>query len=153
MITETALLSEPVAGRRETAKKLGATMVVDPINEDLDAAVKKMTDGRGCDTVIDASGKLAVAKQAVFLADNCGTVVWAAMYPNGAEVGVQPHYMYQKELTIRSVFVSPYSFHRALNLLTVLNLEPLISIMPLEKINDAFQQLIKGVGIKVLIKP
>ncbi len=147
------LVSEPVASRREMAKKLGATMVVDPINEDLEEATRKLTDGRGFDTVIDASGKLAVAKQAVFLADNCGTIVWAAMYPNGAEVGVQPHYMYQKELTIRSVFVSPYSFTRALSLLSVLELEPLISIMPLEKINDGFQQLLRGEGIKVLIKP
>jgi len=147
------LVSEPVASRREMAKKLGATVVVDPINEDLEAATKEMTNGRGFDTVIDASGKLAVAKQAVFLADNCGTIVWAAMYPNGAEVGVQPHYMYQKELTIRSVFVSPYSFDRALNLLSVLELEPLISVMPIEKIMDAFQQLLKGEGIKVLIKP
>jgi L-iditol 2-dehydrogenase len=147
------LLSEPVAGRREVAKKLGATEVIDPTKEDLEAMTKKMTDGRGFDTVIDASGKLAVAKQAVTLADNCGTVVWAAMYPGGSEVGVVPSYMYAKELTIKSVFVSPYCFHRALNLLPELNLKPLISILPIEKILDGFQALLKGQGMKVLIKP
>lgn len=147
------LVSEPVESRRKVAKDLGATVVVDPIKEDLDAAAKKLTDGRGFDTVIDASGKLAVAKQALSLADNCATVVWAAMYPEGAEVGVPPSFMYHKELTIKGVFVSPYSFPRALNLLSVLKLEPLISIMPIEKINEAFHQLIAGKGIKVLIKP
>ncbi|MFC2070044.1 zinc-binding dehydrogenase [Chloroflexota bacterium] len=147
------LVSEPVASRREMAKKLGATVVVDPINEDLEEAAKKLTEGRGFDTVIEASGKVAVAKQAVSLADNCGTILWAAMYPYGAEVGVSPLYMYQKELTIRSIFVSPYCFTRALNLLPVLELEPLISVMPLDKIVEAFHQLARGEGIKVLIEP
>ena len=147
------LVSEPVESRRKLAKDLGATVVVDPIKEDLDAAAKKLTDGRGFDTVIDASGKISVAKQALSLADNCATVVWAAMYPNGAEVGVPPSFMYNKELTIRGVFVSPYSFPRALNLLPVLNLKPLISIMPIEKISEAFHQLLAGKGVKVLIKP
>lgn len=147
------LVSEPVASRRELAKKLGATVVVDPINEDLEEAVNQLTGGRGFDTVIDASGKLAVAKQALTLADNCATVVWAAMYPVGVEIGVPASYMYAKELTIKGVFVSPYSFTRALSLLSILDLEPLISIMPLEQINDAFHQLLDGKGLKVLIKP
>lgn len=147
------LVSEPVESRRKMAKQLGATVVVDPINEDLEMAASELTDGRGFDTVIDASGKLAVAKQALSLADKCATVVWAAMYPVGAEVGVPPSLLYAKELTIRGVFVSPYSFPRALNLLSVLDLEPLISIMPLEKINEAFHQLLEGKGIKVIIKP
>ena len=147
------LVSEPVESRRKLAKQLGATVVVDPIKEDLDAASKKLTEGRGFDTVIDASGKLSVCKQALSLADKCGTIVWAAMYPNGAEVPVPPSLMYDKELTIRGVFVSPYTFPRALALLPVLNLEPLISIMPIEQIDEAFHGLLAGKGVKVLIKP
>jgi 2-desacetyl-2-hydroxyethyl bacteriochlorophyllide A dehydrogenase len=147
------LLSEPVEGRRNIAKQLGATVTVDPTKEKLEEVTAKMTEGRGFDTVIDASGKLAVAKQAVSLADNCGTVVWAAMYPGGSELPVVPSYMYARELTIKSVFVSPYCFSRALNLLPELNLKPLISIKPIENINDGFQALIRGQGMKVLIKP
>ena len=113
----------------------------------------KFTDGRGFDIVIDASGVLAVAKQAVSLADSGGTVVWAAMYPGGSELPVVPSYMYARELTIKSVFVSPYCFNRAMNLLPVLDLDPLISIKPIEQIVDGFQSLLKGQGMKVLIKP
>ena len=147
------LVSEPVAGRREVAKKLGATVVADPINEDLEEIGKKLCDGRGFDIVIDASGKLAVAKQALSLADYGATVVWAAMYPVGAEVGVVPSYMYAKELTIKGVFISPYCFPRSVNLLSELELEPLISIRPIEEINEAFHDLLEGKGMKVLIKP
>ena len=147
------LLSEPVEGRRSIAKQLGATVTVDPTKEKLEEVTAKMTEGRGFDTVIDASGKLAVAKQAVSLADNCGTIVWAAMYPGGSELPVVPSYMYARELTIKSVFVSPYCFSRALNMLPTMDLEPHISIKPIEKITEGFQELLKGQGMKVLIKP
>ena len=147
------LVSEPVASRREMAKQLGATIVVDPLNENLEEVGKKLTEGRGFDRVIDASGKLAVAKQALALADYGATVVWAAMYPRDAEVGVPPSHMYDKELTIKGVFISPYCFPRSVNLLSELELEPLISIRPIEEINEAFHDLLAGKGMKVLIKP
>jgi 2-desacetyl-2-hydroxyethyl bacteriochlorophyllide A dehydrogenase len=147
------LVSEPVEGRRKIATQLGATVTIDPTKTSLEETMKQMTEGRGFDTVIDASGKIAVAKQAVNLADNCGTVVWAAMYPGGAELPVVPSYMYARELTIKSVFVSPYCFNRALNFLPTLNLKPLISIKPIENIMDGIQDLLKGQGMKVLIKP
>ncbi len=147
------LLSEPVESRRALATKLGATWAVDPTKEDLEQVTGKLTNGRGFDTVIDASGKIAVAKQAVKLADNCGTIVWAAMYPGGAELPVIPSYMYARELTIKSVFVSPYCFNRALNMLPTLDLDPLISVKPIEQIHDGINELLKGQGMKVLIKP
>ena len=147
------LLSEPVEGRRNLATQLGATWTTDPTKEDLEQVTARLTEGRGFDTVIDASGKIAVAKQAVKLADNCGTIVWAAMYPGGAELPVVPSYMYARELTIKSVFVSPYCFNRALNMLPTLDLEPLISIKPIEKIREGIDELLKGQGMKVLIKP
>jgi (R,R)-butanediol dehydrogenase/meso-butanediol dehydrogenase/diacetyl reductase/L-iditol 2-dehydrogenase len=75
------------------------------------------------------------------------------MYPTGVEVGVPPSDMYIKELTIKGVFISPYSFPRSINLLTELDLEPLISIRPIEEIDQAFRDLLAGKGMKVLIKP
>ncbi len=147
------LVSEPVESRRKLAEQLGATVTVDPLNEDLEAATMKLTDGRGFDRVIDASGKIVVARQSIDLAARGATVVWAAMYPTGVEVGVPPSDMYIKELTIKGVFISPYSFPRSINLLNELDLEPLISIRPIEEINDAFHDLLAGKGMKVLIKP
>jgi 2-desacetyl-2-hydroxyethyl bacteriochlorophyllide A dehydrogenase len=147
------LVSEPAVGRRDMAKKLGADVAIDPTKEDILQVTKDMTDGRGFDTVIEAVGKLALAEQAVEMADYGGTVVWAAMYPFGAKAGVSPAYMYNHELTIRSVFISPYAFPRSVALLPKLELKSLISILPLEKINEGFQALIQGKAIKTLIKP
>jgi 2-desacetyl-2-hydroxyethyl bacteriochlorophyllide A dehydrogenase len=147
------LVSEPTLGRRQMAKKIGADVVVDPLNENVIEAGKKLTDGRGFDTVVEAVGKIALAEQAIEMGDYGATIVWAAMYPAGAKAGVAPAYMYNHELTIRSVFISPYSFPRSMNLLPKLNLKPWISVMPLDNIQEAFQTLIQGKAIKMLIKP
>ncbi|MFA5309819.1 MAG: alcohol dehydrogenase catalytic domain-containing protein [Dehalococcoidales bacterium] len=147
------LLSEPVAEKRALAKKLGADVTVDPFNEDLEAIGKKLTDGRGFNTVIDASGSVKAAKQCLSLADNCGTILWAAVYGKDVEIGVSPFLMYAKELTITSTFVSPYSFPRALALLPKLELQSLITdIVDLKDIQQAFDMHKKGKSIKILIK-
>ena len=148
------LLSEPITEKRVLAKKLGADIVVDPFNENLEEIGKKLTDGRGFNSVIDASGSVAAAKQCVNLADNKGTILWAAVYGSDVEVGVSPFLMYAKELTITSTFVSPYSFPRSLALLPKLELKPLITdIIPLKDIQKAFDMHKAGKSIKILIKP
>ena len=147
------LLSEPVAEKRDLARKLGANVTVDPLHEDLEAVAKKMTDGHGFRSVIDASGRPSVAKQAVPLADKGGTIVWAAVYPSEARIEVPPFYMYQNELSIRSVFLSPYCFPRALDLLSVLDIKSLVTdTMPLADIVRAFEMHKQGKSVKILVK-
>jgi (R,R)-butanediol dehydrogenase/meso-butanediol dehydrogenase/diacetyl reductase len=148
------LLSEPIPEKRALAKKLGADVVVDPFNEDIIEVGKKLTEGRGFDVVIDASGNINAAKQCIYLADNCGTILWAAVYGKDVEIGVPPFLMYAKELTITSTFVSPYSFPRALAMLPKLELKSLITdIVPLKDIQKAFELHKAGKSIKILIKP
>lgn len=148
------LVSEPIAEKRELARSLGADVTVDPLTEDLQEAARELTEGRGFDTVIEASGNLNAAKQAVGLADNCGTVVWAGVYPYEADIPVNPFYLYEKELTIRSANVSPYSFPRSLNMLSKLEITPLISgVFPLDEIVAVFESQRKGNAIKTLIRP
>jgi threonine dehydrogenase-like Zn-dependent dehydrogenase len=147
------MVSEPVAGKRAVAKKLGADVTAAP-EDDLEKIGSKLTDGRGFDAVIEASSDLNAARRAIGLAGRCGTVVWAAVYPVEAEIGVPPFAMYARELTIRSVFVSPYSFPRALHLLPKLDIKSLIThIMPLKDIKKAFELHETRQPIKILIQP
>jgi 2-desacetyl-2-hydroxyethyl bacteriochlorophyllide A dehydrogenase len=149
-----ALVSEPVAEKRAMALKLGADVVVDPFNEDLIEAGKKLTDGRGFNTVIDASGNINAARQAIDLADFGATILWAAVYGKDVEIGVSPFTLYAKELTITSTFVSPFCFQRSMNLLSKLELKPLITdILPLKDIAKAFELHKTGKSIKILIQP
>ncbi len=149
-----SMVSEPIQEKRDLALKLGADIAVDPFNTDIVAAGRKLTEGRGFDTVIDASGSVAAARQCIDLADNGATILWAAVYGKDVEIGVSPFLMYAKELTITSTFVSPYSFPRALNLLPKLELDALITnIINLKDIKKAFELHKGGKSIKILIKP
>ena len=146
------LVSEPVAAKRELALRFGADVAIDPTSEDLVAAGRQLTDGRGFGTVIEASGNLRAAEQALTLAGNGATVVWAAVYPDEATVAVNPFHMYATEMTIRAVNVSPYSFPRAMELLPKLDLEPIVtSIRPLAELDDVLRTFRTNPSIKTLI--
>ncbi|MFC1900372.1 zinc-binding dehydrogenase [Chloroflexota bacterium] len=147
------LVSEPLADKRKLAKELGADMVVDPLNEDLLEVTRKFTGGRGYDVCFEVSGRTDVARQLILLAENGGKVIWTAVYPADAEIPVPPSYMYQRELTIRSVLISPYSFNRAVAILPKLNLKPMISVYPMKDVVNAFNDHKAGKGVKILLQP
>lgn len=148
------LVSEPVAYKRDFADRLGATTTVDPNAEDLLEVAQEVTGGLGFDAVIDCTGKLAAAEQAVKLAGPGGHVVWAAVYPVGATVPVEPWALFEKDLSIHGVFQSPYFLWRANRMLSVLDLKPLIShVYPLDQINQAFADQRNGKVMKALVKP
>jgi len=148
------MVSEPVATKRELAMRFGADAAVDPLSDDLVARGMGLTQGRGFDTVIECSGNLRAATQALDLVGKCGTVVWAGVYPDEAAIPVKPFDMYASELTIKSAMVSPYSFPRALSLLPKLDLEPIVThTYALDDIVEAFEHHRKGQAIKTLIRP
>ncbi len=117
------MVSEPFGYKRDFARRLGATATVDPKNEDILEVTKSLTNGLGFDAVIDCTGKLAGAEQAVKLAGPGAHVVWAAVYPVGGTVLVEPWAVFEKDLSIHGVFQSPYFLWRANKMLSVLDLE------------------------------
>ena len=81
-------------------------------------------------------------------------MVWVGVYPEDSEVGIPPYYTFARELSIRSVFMSPYTFPRSVAMLPKLELKPLISdIIPLDDIEKAFALHEEGEAVKILIKP
>jgi len=148
------LVSEPVAEKRQVAKKLGAAITVDPFTEDLEGIARDCTDGRLFDTVFEASGSLNAARQALNLAGKCGIVVWGAVYPYDQEIKVNPFNLFASEISIRSVFISPYCFPKALELLPSLDTGTLVTdVFPLSEVDKAFEKHRKGKSIKILLKP
>jgi 2-desacetyl-2-hydroxyethyl bacteriochlorophyllide A dehydrogenase len=147
------LVSEPIAEKRQLAKQLGADVVVDPLKENLLDISNKLTDGRGFNVCFEASGIPAIARQLILLSEACGSIVWAATYPSGVDVGVPIEYVYFRELSIHSVFLSPYSFPRAVQMLPKLDLKPLITVFPLQEAVKAFEAHKKGRDIKIMLQP
>jgi len=147
-------VSDPMAEKRAMALKLGADWTVDPLAEDIAAAGRAYTDGRGFDAVFECSGKIGAAQQCLGLADKDGTVVWVGAYHEDATFPINPYYMFANELTVRSTILAPYVFPRGLKLLSKLDLEPMITdIVPLADIAGALAGRKTSTAIKILVKP
>ena len=63
------ILSDPIAERRAMAKRLGASVVIDPARESLRDRVLGLTHDRGADVVCEAVGKPELVAQALDLYD------------------------------------------------------------------------------------
>ncbi|RSL31457.1 alcohol dehydrogenase [Salibacterium salarium] len=147
-------LIEPIEDRRKLGLEFGADNVIDPSREDINAKIEQITDNRGFDVVIEASGSTRAANTAADIAAKGGTVLYIAMFPQSYEM---PLNLYEKcylqELTITGIFVAPYSFPRALQMLSELNLKPFIQkVFPLNQAEEAFDAHVSGKYPKVLIQ-
>jgi (R,R)-butanediol dehydrogenase/meso-butanediol dehydrogenase/diacetyl reductase/L-iditol 2-dehydrogenase len=147
-------LIEPIAERREMALRHGAEFVIDPLTEDQAARAAEITDGLGYDVVIDASGSPRAVRGLLDIAAKGATVVYGAMYPDDFEMPLHlSGYLYLKELTLTGVFVSPYAFPRALQLLPHLDLDELTAaVFDLDDAPAAFEAHVSGRHPKVVIR-
>lgn len=147
-------LIEPLAPRRDLALRLGADHVIDPLAEDQLDRAREITSGRGFDLVVDASGARAALPGALELAGNGGTVLFAAQYPKDFELPVNlTRHLYLRELTLTGIFVAPYAFPRALQLMPRLALSELTAtVFDLDDAAEAFQAHVRGAHPKVIIR-
>jgi threonine dehydrogenase-like Zn-dependent dehydrogenase len=85
---------EPLPNRRELARRLGADLVLDPVECDAGLEVKKATGDLGADVVIDFSGSVQALQAALRGVAFGGTVVAGAFpgpYPAGLDLGAEAH--------------------------------------------------------------
>lgn len=147
-------LIEPIAERREMALRHGAQHVIDPVAENQFERADEITEGRGYDVVVDASGSPRAVRGLLDIAAKGATVVYGAMYPHDFEMPLNlSDYLYLKELTLTGVFVSPYAFPRALQILPHLDVSELTAaVFDLEDATEAFAVHVSGVHPKVVIR-
>ena len=106
-------VSEPVAGKRELALRLGADVAVDPTADDalLDAL------GGPADLVIEASGTESAARAACDLVDTGGTVLFFGVCEDEVRVSLSPRRLFRDEITVCGAYTNPHTDERALALL------------------------------------
>jgi len=147
-------VSEPDADRRALALKLGADLAIDPTSEDPRERLLKETRGVGVDVAVEAVGAVVTAQTAISLPRRSGTVVLIGVPPATAELTLKTYELFERELTIRTSFIRAYEFRRAVELLAVLDVAPLLGTrFPLERIHDAFAAASSRQGVKTLVTP
>ena len=102
--------------RLAVAKRLGATHVINASSCDPVAAVVEMTGGRGCDVVVEASGRSAVRLQCVKAAARSGIVALVGLGEPAAEFDCLD--IVNREVELHGVYAyTPANFRRALDLI------------------------------------
>lgn len=109
-------LLEPVESKRVVAKKLGADILIDPINENVEEELKKV-GMTWVNTVIECVGKTATIQQAIDIVGNKGTVMMFGLTKPDDTIAVKPFQIFQKEIELKSSFINPYTQKRALDLI------------------------------------
>ena len=147
------IMSEPVPEKRELALKLGATKVINPLEEDVQAVLAEYCDN--VDVVIECVGNIHTQADAVKFAGKGAMIMYFGLASPNESFPLKPDDVFKKELKITSSFINPYTFERAIQVLEakVLDLESLITnVVPLNDIADVFTEPEYRRTGKVMIK-
>lgn len=132
------VMVEPIAPKREIAKNLGADIVIDPINEDVNTVLKNNGIER-VTTVIECVGKPQTMKNAISYAGKKSTVMFFGLTKPDEIIDIKPFELFKKEIVLKASFINPYTQQRALNLIESkkIDVESMIfSAEPLDKLPE-----------------
>lgn len=154
------IASDPVPGRRDQALAFGATHVLDPTEDDLNARVMELTGGIGLDYVFEAAGKAALIEQGIQLTRMGGTTVIVGSPALEEDLTIPNVVLFQaleKKLCgcLLGSSNSLYEIPRLLRLWRKgeLDMESMISSRrPLSEINEGFADLEASRGIRTVIE-
>jgi L-iditol 2-dehydrogenase len=148
------ILSDPIEERRAMARRVGATVVVDPTREPLRERLLALTGGRGAEVVCEAVGKPELVAEALALVRPTGVLQLVGVNPKGSQLPLDLFDVHYREITIHGAFGRGRAFRRALALMPKLGVKPLITArFPLDRVEDAFAHATAGRGVKTIITP
>jgi threonine dehydrogenase-like Zn-dependent dehydrogenase len=122
----TVILIDPLPLRQEVAKKLGIDYIVNPSNEDAVQKVLALTEGKGADLVVEASGHAASLASVFDYAREFGRVSMVGI-SIGKDISVDLGKIQIKSLTVKGCVGSPNIWPQALQFLATAktNLSPI----------------------------
>jgi L-iditol 2-dehydrogenase len=152
------IVSEPIAERREQALQLGADLVVDPINQDLQEIVLSESKGWGADVIITAAPAHKAQESALTLAAIGGRINFFGGLPKDDPlIQFDSNLVHYRELVVTGTTAcSTHDCLRAAKLVNSdrLDLSPLISRrFPLREAPIAFEAAEDRKTLKVVLEP
>ena len=152
------LVSEPIESRRKQAKVLGADVVVDPVNEDLNEKVKSISNGRGADVVIVAAPSKPAQESALEIAAVGGRInLFGGLPKDDPTIRFDSNLVHYKELVVTGTTAcSTHDCLQAADLINagVMDLDPLVTKrFPLSEVEDAFKAAADGTNMRVALLP
>ena len=145
-----AIAVDPSPERRELAGRLGAIAALDPTDQ-LQESVLAMTEGRGADLVLEASGAAAALASALQLVRQFGRITYVG-FNIGEQVTCELGLIQSKDLSVKGITGSGDVWERAIALLAEkdIDLTPLVTAtFTLDDAQQAFERVAQGRDIKV----
>jgi L-iditol 2-dehydrogenase len=148
------VLSDPLEERRQTARRLGAHVTVDPARESLADRIMTLTKGRGADLVCEAVGKPELVAEALTLVRPTGVLQLVGVNPKGSRLPLDLFDVHFREIRICGAFGRGTAFRRVLPLMAKLGVKRLVTArFPLARIEEAFAHATAGKGVKTALTP
>ncbi|MFJ9782866.1 Zn-dependent alcohol dehydrogenase [Amycolatopsis sp. NPDC101161] len=143
----------------QQARVFGATEVINSAREDLGDRVRELTDGRGVEIAIEAIGLPRTIEAAYAVLARGGKAVVAGQVADGVRVSIDPFVLSDQELSLVGsnygsskpavdfpLLVEHYLNHR-------IDLDSLVTrVIGLADVNEAFDEMKRGVGIRTVIE-
>lgn len=147
-----------VEDRLKLAHELGATLIINSMQQDLEKAIREATDGLGADVSIECVGSSSTIEAAFRLVRRGGRLLIFGVAPEQDVWHVKPFELYDKEVSIFTSYRSPYTFQRAVELASSgsLRFRSIIShTHTLEEAPEVFKDLAgkRKEAVKIVIKP
>lgn len=152
----TVILSEPVEKRRALALEIAANAAIDPLNQNLNEEIKKITGHDGCNIVIECVGRPCAVKQAIEATSYNGNILLFSVPAPDATVDLPLFDVYRKELHITSSMINPDTHQRAVNLINGRRLQLgklMTHTFPMEQLEDAIKMQMSADSIKAMVCP
>jgi L-iditol 2-dehydrogenase len=152
------VLADVNEGRLALAARAEPDASVDSSRDDPIDAVRKLTDGRGADVVITATGVGAAQEQALEMAAPRGRIsLFGGLPKDDSTIRFDSNLVHYRELSIFGAYGSaPRHNSEALSLIAegAVRVDDLITHrMPLADVASAIETVIGGQGLKVVIEP
>jgi L-iditol 2-dehydrogenase len=149
---------DTVPSRLSMALQLGAAEVIDFKSVDSVKAIKDLTAGRGVASVIESSGSLQGAYQAIQMARKRGTVVWFAGFPRPADLTLDANLIHYSGINLTGTTGSTIRHaHKIIDYLSSgrLDIEPIITHrFSLEQAKEALDlAATQAESLKIVLEP
>lgn len=107
---------EPNGEKREFAKKLGADICIDPLNENVTDVLSANGITR-VTKVIECVGRTSTMEQAIEIAGKKSVVMFFGLTAPGDTISVKPFEIFKKEIEIKASYINPYTQQRAIEMI------------------------------------
>jgi Zn-dependent alcohol dehydrogenase len=154
------VVSDPNPDRRAAAMEFGATLTIDPMAEDVTARAFELTNGIGMDYAFETAGVAALVETGLAAARNGGTIVCVGAPPLDDGINI-PHavlFTISGKKLCGCMLGSVNSLREIPRLIGLwqagkLDLEGMITARrPLEEVNEGFDDLARGKGIRTVLE-